>query len=78
MNDRKSVKELVEYFENYKPQIVHTHNSNGGAIGRFAAKKAGVPFIIHQIHGFYYKRFTGLKKEKRLNLWKQSFQSIVI
>jgi len=42
---------LLRLFRQHKPEIVHTHTAKAGALGRVAAKLAGIPIIIHTFHG---------------------------
>ncbi len=50
-------RKLTALFRDLKPDIVHTHSGKAGVLGRLAAKKAGVPVIVHTIHGPSFGKF---------------------
>ncbi len=52
IKDWKAFKELKRLFKEEKVDIVHTHSSKAGILGRWAAYFARVPVIIHTFHGF--------------------------
>src|SRR6185436_2060338 len=49
---------LVRRLLDLKPDIIHTHSSKAGVIGRHAAEKAHVPAVIHTIHGLAFTAST--------------------
>jgi glycosyltransferase involved in cell wall biosynthesis len=61
IHDAATFVELFRHFRREKPQIVHTHTSKAGILGRFAAKLACVPIIVHTPHGHvFYGHFKPL------------------
>ncbi len=50
---------LTRLFRAERPGIVHTHSGKAGYLGRLAARRAGVPVIIHTIHGPSFGPFQG-------------------
>ena len=54
VKDFKALLSLTWQIYKEKPDIVHTHSSKAGILGRMAAKIAGVPHIIHTPHGHVF------------------------
>src|SRR5215471_6750141 len=50
---------LEKIFQRTNPEIVHTHSGKAGVLGRLAAARAGVPIIVHTIHGPSFGNFQG-------------------
>jgi glycosyltransferase involved in cell wall biosynthesis len=57
LKDALTLVTLWRLFRHERPQIVHTHSTKAGIIGRWAAKLAGVPLIFHTAHGFGFNDF---------------------
>jgi glycosyltransferase involved in cell wall biosynthesis len=49
--DWLALRRLEKILREQKPGIVHTHSGKAGILGRLAARRAGVPVILHHIHG---------------------------
>lgn len=48
---------IYRFFKQESFDVVHTHSSKAGLLGRWAAWMAGVPVIFHTIHGFPFHAF---------------------
>jgi glycosyltransferase involved in cell wall biosynthesis len=59
LKDFIALHRLEKILRAQRPDIVHTHSGKAGILGRLAAKRAGVPIIIHHIHGPSFGNFQG-------------------
>ena len=55
--DLKAYLRLRASFQKLKPDVVHTHSSKAGILGRAAAWHARVPAVVHTIHGMPFGAF---------------------
>jgi len=55
--DFMALLKIYKIIKRGKYSVVHTHSSKPGFSGRIAARLAGVPVVIHTIHGFPFHDF---------------------
>lgn len=51
IKDMRSTRDLRKIIRAWKPDVVHTHSSKAGILGRIAAWKELTPCVVHTIHG---------------------------
>lgn len=59
IQDLRALIDLTRWFRQNRPDIVHTHSGKAGLLGRWAARRAQVPLVIHSIHGPSFGQFQG-------------------
>lgn len=60
--DQAAYREICSIIREFKPDIVHTHASKAGAIGRWAAFNEKVPVVVHTFHGHVFEHYFGKAK----------------
>jgi len=58
-SDRKAYSKIKDIIREFNPDIVHTHASKAGALGRKAAIEMKVPVIVHTFHGHVFHSYFG-------------------
>ncbi len=52
--DARGLAEIARLIRRRGARVVHTHNSKAGLLGRLAARIAGVPAVVHTVHGWAF------------------------
>jgi len=59
ISDLLSLYKLIKLMKKEKPDIIHTHQSKAGVLGRLAGILVGVPYIVHTFHGHVFHSYFG-------------------
>ena len=55
--DARALRSIDRFLRSESFDVVHTHSAKAGVLGRVAASRAGVPRIVHTLHGFPWHDF---------------------
>ena len=64
LNDLQALWRLEALFGRRNFAVVHTHCAKAGVIGRSAARRTGVPRIVHTFHGFPFHEFQSMARRQ--------------
>lgn len=70
-SDAATLRRLTCQFREARYDIVHTHTSKAGFLGRIAARRAGVPIVVHTPHGNVFHGYFGPLKSKAFVLMER-------
>lgn len=73
LRDLVSLVRLAGFFLRHRPDVVHTHTSKAGFVGRLAAWIARVPLVLHTMHEPPHNAASGVTR--RLYIWAERMAS---
>lgn len=69
--DVKATIALRRIFREERPDVVHTHSSKAGVVGRVAAKAARVPLVFHTLHSLVFHDYQPWYLNRSLRIVKR-------
>jgi len=76
IKDLKALFYIRKILKKIKPDIVHTHSSKAGIIGRMTAFLGRVPVIIHSVHGFSFSPYQSFLKRNFYTIAEKAVSKI--
>lgn len=64
LGDIQAYRKIKSIIKEFKPDIVHTHASKAGMLGRKAAFDMNVPIVVHTFHGHVFHSYFNTLKTK--------------
>ena len=68
LTDARALVALWRFMRRGRYDIVHTHSSKAGILGRLAARLAGVPIVVHTLHSLVFHEYQAAWKN-RVYVW---------
>ena len=75
-SDWRAYRKLKAIIKEAQPDIVHTHASKAGFLGRIAARSCGVKVIVHTFHGHVFHSYFGKLKTFAVKSMERSLARI--
>lgn len=76
LKDLAALWRIFRILRKEKPDIIHTHSSKAGILGRIAAKFAGIKVVVHTIHGYGFNETQRLPV-KYMYVWIEKFCALL-
>lgn len=76
VKDLSTFRELVRIIRRERPDVVHTHKSKAGTLGRLAAWLCGVPVVVHTFHGHVLRGYFSEAKSRAFRLIERAMAAL--
>ena len=76
LRDLLALFQIYSFIKKSKIDIVHTHSSKAGILGRWAARLARKKIIIHTVHGWSFNRYQN-RLLRRIIIWLERLTALI-